>query len=244
MREEVPAWPPGASRSMTMVRRPSEAPYTAAARPDGPAPTTTVSYSAAAASVPSPRSSATRRSWGLTTVLPPSKRMTGQSPSSGSGPPHCSAASGASGVTQRYEIWLRSRKWRSSAHCASARCRTRRRAAGAARRRCPAGRAARPCGRPRARRPRGHVRRHRGDRVVVARLQPHDARRLRRAEPDRERGADARSAPRRRCRRARARPTTLSIPSTRLDRLDAALEQGEERTLVALLRRVLAGQQA
>ena len=43
MREEVPAWPPGASRSTTIVLRPSEAPYTAAARPEAPAPTTTVS---------------------------------------------------------------------------------------------------------------------------------------------------------------------------------------------------------
>ena len=101
MREEVPAWPPGASRSTTMVRRPSEAPSPAAARPDGPAPTTTLSYSAAPASF-QPRSSATRRSWGLITVLPFSKRMMGQSPSSGNGPaPHCSAASGASGATHR-----------------------------------------------------------------------------------------------------------------------------------------------
>ena len=46
MRDEVPAWPPGASRSTTMVRSPSDAPYTAAARPAGPAPTITVSYSA------------------------------------------------------------------------------------------------------------------------------------------------------------------------------------------------------
>src|SRR5204863_123542 len=38
MRDEVPAWPPGASLSTTIVRRPSEAPYTAAARPAGPPP--------------------------------------------------------------------------------------------------------------------------------------------------------------------------------------------------------------
>ena len=43
MRDEVSAWPPGASRSMTRVRKPSDAPYTAAARPAGPAPTMTVS---------------------------------------------------------------------------------------------------------------------------------------------------------------------------------------------------------
>ena len=32
----MPAWPPGASRSITIVRSPSDAPYTAAARPGGP----------------------------------------------------------------------------------------------------------------------------------------------------------------------------------------------------------------
>ena len=33
MRDEVPAWPPGASCSIKIVARPSEPPYTAAARP-------------------------------------------------------------------------------------------------------------------------------------------------------------------------------------------------------------------
>ena len=64
MRDDVPAWPPGASRSTTSVRSPSEAPYTAAASPAGPAPTITVSYSASAGSVARPSSSATRRSCG------------------------------------------------------------------------------------------------------------------------------------------------------------------------------------
>ena len=40
MRALVPACPPVASRSSTMTSRPSEAAYTAAASPDGPAPTT------------------------------------------------------------------------------------------------------------------------------------------------------------------------------------------------------------
>jgi hypothetical protein len=40
-----PAWPPGTSRSSTIVERPSDAAYTAAARPAGPAPTITMSYS-------------------------------------------------------------------------------------------------------------------------------------------------------------------------------------------------------
>ena len=43
MRELVPACPPGVCRSMMSVLRPSEAPYTAEASPDGPAPTTTTS---------------------------------------------------------------------------------------------------------------------------------------------------------------------------------------------------------
>src|SRR2546425_661026 len=41
----VPAWPPGATASIAMVRRPSDAAYTAAARPAGPAPTMVRSYS-------------------------------------------------------------------------------------------------------------------------------------------------------------------------------------------------------
>ena len=40
MRELDPAWPPGASRSIITVASPSLAPYTAAASPAGPAPTT------------------------------------------------------------------------------------------------------------------------------------------------------------------------------------------------------------
>ena len=45
MRELDPAWPPIDSRSITSVRRPSEEAYTAAASPDGPAPTTVTSNS-------------------------------------------------------------------------------------------------------------------------------------------------------------------------------------------------------
>ena len=48
-------------------------------------------------SVPRPSSSATRRSCGSTTVLPSTTRIAGQSASAGSGPPHCSAASGVVG---------------------------------------------------------------------------------------------------------------------------------------------------
>ncbi len=44
IRDVVPACPPGPTASITSVSRPSEAPYTAAASPAGPAPTTTTSY--------------------------------------------------------------------------------------------------------------------------------------------------------------------------------------------------------
>src|SRR4029453_119562 len=43
MRELAPACPPGASVSSTTTSSPSEAPYTAAARPAGPAPTISTS---------------------------------------------------------------------------------------------------------------------------------------------------------------------------------------------------------
>ena len=41
MRELVAAWPPTATESTVSVRRPSDAAYTDAASPAGPAPTTT-----------------------------------------------------------------------------------------------------------------------------------------------------------------------------------------------------------
>ena len=43
MRELVAAWPPSATASTVSVRRPSDAAYTDAASPAGPAPTTTTS---------------------------------------------------------------------------------------------------------------------------------------------------------------------------------------------------------
>ena len=48
-----------------------------------------------------PSSSATRRSCGRITVLPPTRRIAGRSPSAGSAPPQRSAAPGASGKTHR-----------------------------------------------------------------------------------------------------------------------------------------------
>src|SRR6059058_5131331 len=44
MRDEVPAWPPNATASIACVSRPSDAPYSAAARPAGPPPTITRSH--------------------------------------------------------------------------------------------------------------------------------------------------------------------------------------------------------
>src|SRR3954451_1891228 len=98
-----------------------DAPYTAAARPAGPAPTMTVSYSAAAGSVGMSRSSATRRGCGRITVLPPMTRIAGRSPSAGRGPPQRSAAPEASGASQVCVTWLRSRNRRRCVHDASQR---------------------------------------------------------------------------------------------------------------------------
>ena len=95
----------------------------------------------------------------------------GQSSSAGSGPPHCSAASGASGVSQRNEIWLRSRKRRSSAQAASQRWPTTiaRGGGGSAARPCRPARAADPVRGERAdrlrRRP-ARRRRQRGSRAA------------------------------------------------------------------------------
>ena len=70
MSEEVPAWPPTADCSTTIVESPSEEAYTAAARPLGPAPTTTTSYTRSAGSgVMSPKASAISRSVGSTSVV-------------------------------------------------------------------------------------------------------------------------------------------------------------------------------
>jgi hypothetical protein len=79
--------------------------------------------------------------------------------------------------------------------------------------------------------------------VVVARLDPHDPRRLRGTEahgedgPERDRhlAEDV----------ARATHTDDALdPVDELDRLDATLEHGEERALAALVRRVLARHEA
>ena len=119
MREDVPAWPPGASRSTTIVRSPSDAPYTAAARPAGPPPMIIVSYSTSRALVCNPSSRATSRVLGLVATVPSASRSTGQSASPGGAPCHMSASCGASGVSQSKLIWLRARNRRSSVQAPS-----------------------------------------------------------------------------------------------------------------------------
>jgi hypothetical protein len=60
MRELVPAWPPGIDASTTVVDRPSEAPYTAAASPAGPPPTIARSQLGESGSVANPNACAMR----------------------------------------------------------------------------------------------------------------------------------------------------------------------------------------
>ena len=54
IRDEVPAWPPSAVSSARTVAIPSDAPYTAAARPPGPAPTTSRSHTPGRSVSPGP----------------------------------------------------------------------------------------------------------------------------------------------------------------------------------------------
>ena len=84
------------------------------------------------------------------------------------------------------------------------------------------------------------VRRDRGHGVVVPRLDPHHSRLLRRPEPDGKHGAE-------RDRDLAEDVAGVSLPDLRLDPVldldghDAALEQREERAVVAGVRGVLAG---
>ena len=77
------------------------------------------------------------------------------------------------------------------------------------------------------------------DRVVVARLEAHDARRLRGAEPD---GEDRAERDRHLAEGVARLPLADDAldPVDELDRLDPALQHGEQRALGALVRRVLA----
>ncbi len=158
-----------------------------------------------------------------------------ESPSGGSGPPHSLAASGASDVSHLNVTWLRSRNWRSSARLGVPR---------GALPRSPAaggGFAARPWRPPEplirllASRPTCSATSGLGRRegVVVVRLDPHHARCLGGSEADRERGSEHD----RHLAEDVARVSLADHPLDavdELDRLDPALEHGEQRSLVAL----------
>ena len=117
-----PAWPPGASRSTTIVRRPSEAPYTAAARPGGPGSDddrVVLGAGAARSRVPAARQPAVaaggRRSCRRRRGSPGSlRRRAADRPTARPRPAH-------PGGSHLNVIWLRSRKRRSSVHAASQR---------------------------------------------------------------------------------------------------------------------------
>ena len=116
----LPACPPGASRSTTSVRSPSEAPYTAAASPAGPLPRSPCRTRRRRPRCPgrAARPHAHPRPHdGLAVEI----LIAGRSASAGSGPPQRWSASGTSGVTQANRTWLRSRKRRSSEQDASQR---------------------------------------------------------------------------------------------------------------------------
>ena len=79
MREVLPACPPGPTASMTIVSSPSEAAYTAAARPAGPAPTTTTSYTRRGSiSSVMPSASANALFCGFCSAVRPSMMTTGK----------------------------------------------------------------------------------------------------------------------------------------------------------------------
>ena len=84
----VPAWPPGATASMTTVRRPSDAALTAAASPAGPAPTIVRSYSGRDGAAAMPRPAAT-----CSTVADASRDPSGRM--------HSGSADGATSATPR-----------------------------------------------------------------------------------------------------------------------------------------------
>ena len=83
-----------------------------------------------------------------------------------------------------------------------------------------------------------HVRSHRGDSVVVARVEPHHTGCLCGAKPDREDCAERdRHLPEHLA--GRTLPDRALDPVDDLDGLDAPLDEPEERLLAALVRRVL-----
>ncbi len=97
IRDDVPACPPSAVSSARIVAIPSDAPYTAAARPPGPAPTTSRSHSAGrSASARPDMPSASSSSWllGLRSSGPPGTTTIGRSPTGTSSSRSIASASG------------------------------------------------------------------------------------------------------------------------------------------------------
>src|SRR5262249_104460 len=109
----APPSPPAASRSTRSVRSPSDAPYTAAARPAGPPPTMTKSYSVDRAVVCSPSRCATSRNGGRESRVPSGKPSAGPASSDVQRGQRV-ASSVDSGVSQSKTTWLRPRKRRRS----------------------------------------------------------------------------------------------------------------------------------
>ncbi|CKT03434.1 Uncharacterised protein [Mycobacterium tuberculosis] len=92
MRALAPACPPKARQSSTITRRPSEAAYTAVARPAGPAPTTATSYNSSRSAVSTmPRQRASASSVGFTSTEP-SGHTASSLPA-----PYCAMSAAASG---------------------------------------------------------------------------------------------------------------------------------------------------
>ena len=195
--------------------------------------------------MPSPSSSATRRSSGRTTVLPPTntdhravaiRRATV--------PPTVSAASGASGCSQsEADLIAVEEVTKLGAGGIPAlpdhdRPRRRRLRGEPLQPPCPG----HPVARERADRL-GDDRIHRRDRVVLGRLDPQHARLDGGAETNREDGSEhdrnlAEHVAR------QPLPDDPHRPVDRLHRFDPAFEHGEQRAILALVRRVLARHQA
>ena len=97
IREEVPAWPPSAVSSARTVAIPSDAPYTAAARPPGPAPTTSRSHTPGRSVSPGPdrpSASSSSRLPGFRSSGPPGTTTIGRSATGTSSSRSIASASG------------------------------------------------------------------------------------------------------------------------------------------------------
>ena len=110
MSELEVAWPPTPPLSTTNVRRPSEAPYTAADRPAGPAPTMTMSNSMRSSSTGAPAANAISALVGFPRTVPLGSTMNGSSV------PFPASATRArpSAESARQNLWSIAHCWRVS----------------------------------------------------------------------------------------------------------------------------------